>query len=53
VAIKKATTLDDIKESKTEPEAGSVRVVSPMGAHTTVPESIVDALVESGYTVKK
>lgn len=72
MAIKKATTTDDIKQNEqqvanaeqaeavseltdpsmlAEPErVKTVRVKSPLGAVTEVPEGIVDALLDSGYS---
>lgn len=37
---------------KAEVEKGYTVVVSPLGPETTVPDEIVKALVDSGYTVK-
>lgn len=42
----------DIKEAPTKVEEGYSVVVSPLGATTTVPDSILDALLHSGYTKK-
>lgn len=52
MAIKKATTLSDLS-AKAEPVAeGYTVLVGPAGSETTVPNSIVDALLDSGYTKK-
>lgn len=40
------------KKLETETEKGYTVVVSPLGPETIVPDEIVDALVDSGYTVK-
>lgn len=37
---------------KTETEKGYTVLVSPVGAETTVPDSIKDALFDSGYKAK-
>ena len=52
MAVKKATTTDDLKQPAPEPGDGYTVVVGPSGAETTVPDSIVDTLLESGYTRK-
>jgi hypothetical protein len=52
VAIKKATTLSDLS-AVAEPVAdGYTVLVGPAGIETTVPNSILDALLDSGYTKK-
>lgn len=54
MAIKKATTTADVvEEPKAEKVEGYKKVVSPQGITTTVPDSIVDALIDSGYTAGK
>ena len=52
MAVKKATTTDDLKQPAPEPDGGYSVVVGPSGAETTVPDSIVEALLDSGYTKK-
>jgi hypothetical protein len=52
VAIKKATTLDDIKQEAAPVADGYTVLVGPAGIETTVPDSILDALLDSGYTKK-
>ena len=51
MAIKKATTTDDIKKDEPVTEGYTV-LVGPSGSETTVPDSIVEALLDSGYTKK-
>lgn len=51
MAIKKATTLDDLKQEAAPVAEGYTVVVGPSG-ETTVPNSILDALLDSGYTKK-
>ena len=54
MAVKKATTTDDIKaDDSAQQDAKSVKVKSPTGAVTEVPEALVDALLESGYSKSK
>ena len=75
MAIKKATTTDDVKPNEaqvanqeqdakvadlTDPSVvakvdapKTVKVTSPLGSVTEVPEGIVDALLESGYSKSK
>lgn len=74
MAIKKATTTEELTASAVDPQPSredlvrrvvehtdpemvarvepikTVKVTSPLGGVTEVPESIVDALVESGYS---
>lgn len=53
MAIKKPVTRDDIKiatPTKSTPDEN--RLVAPDGSETTVPDSIVDVLLESGYKRK-
>lgn len=47
-ASKKPTTTGDIKEAD-DKSVKYVKVTSPLGSTTTVPDSIVEALLESGY----
>lgn len=52
----KPVTTEDLStpEILAKPEdVKYVKVTSPLGVETTVPESIVDLLVDSGYTKKK
>lgn len=55
MAIKKPVTTADLsKEAEPAPvDPGSVRVTSPAGFVTVVPESIVEALLDSGYSKSK
>lgn len=50
MAVKKATTTEDANPAD---EVKYVKVTSPAGVESTVPESIVDALLESGYSKTK
>ena len=54
MAVERATKVSDLtKTAKTVPEKGYVEVVNSLsGAVTTVPESIVETLKASGYSVK-
>jgi hypothetical protein len=52
MAIKKATTTDDIKEAEPVAEKGYTVVVGPAGYESTVPDSILDELLASGYKKK-
>lgn len=52
MAVKRATTRRDIKEATPEEYPGQTRLVSPTGAESIVPDSIVEALIESGYQRK-
>ena len=52
MAVKKATTTDDLKQPAAESVEGYTVVIGPAGAETTVPDSILDALLESGYRKK-
>jgi hypothetical protein len=52
MAIKKATTLDDLKQEAQPVVEGYAVVVGPAGIETTVPDSILDSLLDSGYTKK-
>ena len=50
----RVTKTSDFKEESPAPEKGYVRVLNPtLGAVTAVPESIVEALEASGFTVQK
>ena len=51
MATKKAVTTADVK-AHADVEEGYTVVESPLGVQTTVPDSIVDRLVESGYTAR-
>jgi len=52
MAIKKATTTDDLTKEAEPVEKGSTVVVSPAGYESTVPDGILDDLLDSGYTKK-
>ena len=52
MAIKKATTLDDLKQEATPVVEGYTVLVGPAGIETSVPDSILQALLDSGYTKK-
>jgi len=52
VAIKKATTVSDLTEEAKPVADGYTVVVGPSGAETQVPDSILEALLDSGYTKK-
>ena len=52
MAIKKATTTDDLKQEAAPDTKGATTVVSPAGYESTVPDSILDDLLDSGYTKK-
>lgn len=52
MAIKKATTLSDLRAEAVPVAEGYTVVTGPAGIESTVPNSIVDSLVESGYKVK-
>jgi hypothetical protein len=51
--LEKVATLSDVSMMADVQEHKYVRLTSPSGAVTEVPEGIVDALVESGYSKKK
>lgn len=54
MAIKKPTTTGDLtKVAEPEKDSGTVRVTSPTGFVTVVPESIVQSLLDSGYSKTK
>lgn len=52
MAIKKATTTDDLMKAAEPVAEGYTVVIGPSGIESTVPNTIVDALVDSGYKVK-
>jgi hypothetical protein len=52
MAIKKATTLDDLKQEAAPVAVGYTALVGPSGTVSTVPDSILQALLDSGYTKK-
>ena len=52
MAIKKATTLDDLKQEAAPVAEGYTELVGPGGQVSTVPDSILQALLDSGYTKK-
>ena len=52
MAIKKATTTDDIKKDAEPVADGYTVLVGPSGIETSVPDSILEALLDSGYTKK-
>ena len=52
MAIKKATTTDDLKKEAEPVADGYTVLVGPAGIETTVPDSILEALLDSGYVKK-
>ena len=52
MAIKKATTLDDLKQEAAPVADGYTVVIGPGGQASTVPDSILESLLDSGYTKK-
>ena len=52
MAIKKATTLDDLKQEAAPVVDGYTVLVGPSGTETSVPDSILEALLDSGYVKK-
>ena len=52
MAIKKATTLDDLKQEAAPVAEGYTVLVGPAGIETTVPDSILEPLLASGYVKK-
>jgi hypothetical protein len=52
MAIKKATTLDDLKQEAAPVAEGYTVLVGPAGHESTVPDSILEALLDSGYVKK-
>jgi hypothetical protein len=54
MAVRKPVTTDDVRVGQADVDQAEVHVKNPMtGSVTTVPKSLVDVLVESGYTVEK
>lgn len=52
MAIKKATTTDDLTKDAEPVAEGYTVVVGPSGAESKVPNGLVDALLDSGYVKK-
>jgi len=52
MAIKKATTTDDLNKEETPKTEGYTTLVGPSGVETSVPDSILEALLDSGYKKK-
>ena len=52
LAIKRATTTEDLKQPDKPAVEGYTTVVGPSGTETTVPDSILESLLDSGYTKK-
>lgn len=52
MAIKKATTMDDLKQEAKPVVDGYTELVGPGGQVTSVPDSILDVLLDSGYVKK-
>jgi hypothetical protein len=52
MAIKKATTTDDLKQEAKPVVDGYTELVGPGGQVTSVPDSILDVLLDSGYVKK-
>jgi len=56
VAIKKATTTEDLKGTAADEGAvsasGYTVLVGPSGTETSVPDSILEILLDSGYVKK-
>jgi len=52
MSVKKATTTDDLKQEAPVAEEGYTTLIGPSGAETSVPDSILEALVDSGYKKK-
>ena len=52
MAIRKATTTDDLTKAAEPVAEGYTVVVGPAGIESTVPNTIVEALLDSGYTKK-
>lgn len=53
MAIKKATTTEGIAPAPEVSTPKTVKVTSPSGSVTEVPEGIVETLLGSGYTKSK
>lgn len=52
MAIKKATTVADLTEAAPVVAEGYTVIVGPSGVASTVPDGIVEALLDSGYKRK-
>ncbi len=52
MAIKKATTLDDLKQEAAPVAEGYTVLIGPAGHETTVPDGILESLLDSGYVKK-
>jgi hypothetical protein len=52
MAIKKATTTDDLKQEAKPVVDGYTELVGPGGQISVVPDSILDILLDSGYVKK-
>ena len=52
MAIKRATTTEDLKQPAKSTVDGYTVVVGPSGIESTVPDSILESLLDSGYTKK-
>lgn len=55
MAVRKATTTDDLKgdEPTSKPATeGYTTLIGPSGAETSVPDSILESLLDSGYKKK-
>ena len=52
MAVKKATTTDDLKAEDKPTAEGYTTVVGPSGSETLVPDSILESLLDSGYKKK-
>jgi len=52
MAIKRPVTTADLKVEAAPVADGYTVLVGPSGAETTVPDSILDALLDSGYKRK-
>ena len=52
MAIKKATTTDDLKQEAKPTTDGYTVLVGPSGTETSVPDSILEILLDSGYVKK-
>lgn len=52
MAVKKATTTDDLKAEDKPAAEGYTTVIGPSGSETSVPDSILESLLDSGYKKK-
>lgn len=52
MAIRKAVTTEDLKQPAAPVAEGYTVVVGPSGIASTVPDSILESLLDSGYTKK-